>query len=152
VNGSLVALGPGKSASVLVGQPFRSAGYFWGRPSATPPTPYNAAASTGSNLGSSNPALRESVRKRIAAIKDADPGNLKPIPVDLITASSSGLDPHISPAAALYQAGRVARARGLDETKIIDLVKGHIQGRQFGILGEPTVPVLGLNAALDALH
>lgn len=152
-NGSLIALAlPDKTASSLVGQPFSAPGFFWGRPSATTPNPYNAAASTGSNLGPANPALREAVSKRIAALHAADPGNLKPIPVDLVTASASGLDPHISPAAALYQAGRVARARGLDEEKVIALVMAHIQGRQGGILGEPTVSVVRLNTALEALR
>jgi K+-transporting ATPase ATPase C chain len=151
-NGSLVAIAPGKTASALVGQPFQSEKYFWGRPSATTPVPYNGASSAGSNLGPSNPELQGIILKRVATLKAADPGNLKPIPVDLVTASASGLDPHISPAAALYQAGRVARARGLDAAKVAALVQDHIERRQYGLLGEPRVSVLGLNAALDALR
>ncbi len=116
------------------------------------PVPYNGASSAGSNLGPSNPALREIVQKRINALRSADPDNKLPIPVDLVTASGSGLDPHISPAAALYQVSRVAKARGIDERVVADLVRTYIQDRQFGILGEPTVHVLRLNMALDALR
>ena len=110
---------------------------------------YNGASSAGSNLGPSNPALTEAVQKRIAALRSADPENQLPIPVDLVTASGSGLDPHISPAAALYQVSRVSKARGIDEGKVAELVRTHIQDRQFGIFGEPTVNVLRLNVALD---
>ena len=148
-NGSLIKINEGKTASELVGQPFSGARYFWGRPSATTPAAYNGASSTGSNLGPSNPALEEAVRKRIATLRSADPGNRRPIPVDLVTASGSGLDPHISPAAALYQVPRVSKARGIDEGKVAELVRMHIQDRQFGIFGEPTVNVLRLNMALD---
>ena len=116
-NGSLIKINEEKTASELVGQPFSGPRYFWGRPSATTPVAYNGASSTGSNLGPSNPALKEAVRKRIAALRSADPENRLPVPVDLVTASGSGLDPHISPAAALYQAPRVAKARGIDEEK-----------------------------------
>ncbi len=136
--------------SALIGQPFDDPQYFWGRPSATAPFPYNAAASTGSNLGPSNPALVEVVQARLAALLAADPGNTQPVPVDLVTASASGLDPHISIAAALYQAPRVARIRGLDEAALRRLVLSHTEGRQFGLLGEPRVNVLQLNLALAA--
>ena len=148
-NGSLIKITEGKTASELVGQPFSEPRYFWGRPSATTPVAYNGASSAGSNLGPSNPALSEAVQKRIAAFRAIDPENHLPIPVDLVTASGSGLDPHISPAAALYQVSRVSKARGIDEGKVADLVRKHIQDRQFGIFGEPTVNVLRLNAALD---
>jgi K+-transporting ATPase ATPase C chain len=151
-NGSLIKISEGKIASELVGQPFSGPRYFWGRPSATMPVAYNGASSTGSNLGPSNPALTEAVRKRITALRTADPENGLFIPVDLVTASGSGLDPHISPAAALYQVSRVAKTRGLDEGKVEELVRMHIRDRQFGIFGEPTVHVLRLNMALDALH
>jgi K+-transporting ATPase ATPase C chain len=151
-NGSLIKIDEGKTVSELVGQPFIAPRYFWGRPSATVPVAYNGASSAGSNLGPSNPALKEAVRKRIAALRSADPENRIPIPVDLVTASGSGLDPDISPAAALYQAPRVSKARGIDEGKVAELVRKHIQDRQFGIFGEPTVNVLRLNMALDALR
>ena len=151
-NGSLIKIAEGKTASELVGQPFSGPRYFWGRPSATMPVAYNGASSTGSNLGPSNPALKETVQKRLAALRSTDPENSLPVPVDLVTASGSGLDPHISPAAALYQAPRVARARGIDEGEIAELVRMHIRDRQFGILGEPTVHVLRLNMALDAMR
>lgn len=149
-NGSLVSSDGPKSASALVGQPFRGPRYFWGRPSATVPVVYNGAASAGSNLGPANPVLVESVKGRIAALLAADPGNPLPVPVDLVTASGSGLDPHISPAAALYQVPRIARVRGVTEKEVEALVRVHIRGRQFGLLGEPTVHVWLLNAALDA--
>jgi K+-transporting ATPase ATPase C chain len=139
-------------ASELVGQSFSEPRYFWGRPSATMPMAYNGASSTGSNLGPSNPILREAIKKRITALRSADPDNKLPVPVDLVTASGSGLDPHISPAAALYQVSRVAKARGVDERKIAELVRVYIRDRQFGILGEPSVHVLRLNMALDAMR
>jgi K+-transporting ATPase ATPase C chain len=151
-NGSLIKIGDGKTASELVGQPFDEPHYFWGRPSATTSMVYNGASSVGSNLGPSNPALAEAVRKRIANLRSADPGNRLPVPVDLVTASGSGLDPHISPAAALYQVTRVSQARSLDAGKVAELVHMQIQDRQFGIFGEPTVNVLRLNMALDALR
>jgi K+-transporting ATPase ATPase C chain len=151
-NGSLIKIAEGKTASELVGQPFSEPRYFWGRPSATTPVAYNGASSTGSNLGPSNPALKEAVQKRIAALLAADRENRLPIPVDLVTASGSGLDPHISLAAALYQVPRVAKARGIDERKVAELVRIHIRDRQFGILGEPAVHVLHLNMALDVMH
>jgi potassium-transporting ATPase KdpC subunit len=151
-NGSLIKITEGKQASELIGQPFSEPRYFWGRPSATTPVAYNGAASMGSNLGPSNPALQEAVKKRIATLLAADRENRLPIPVDLVTASGSGLDPQITPAAALYQVSRVAKARKIDERKVADLVRRHIQGRQFGIFGEPTVHVLHLNMALDAMH
>ncbi len=151
-NGSLIKINAEKSASALIGQPFSDPGYFWGRPSATAPVAYNGASSSGSNLGPSNPVLREAVRKRVIALRFADPENPLPVPVDLVTASGSGLDPHISPAAALYQVPRVARARGIDEKNVADLVRIHIRERQFGLLGEPLVHVLRLNIAMDAMR
>ena len=124
---------------------------FWGRPSATTPQPNNGTASGGSNLGPGNPALVVAVKQRIAALRAADPGNHAPVPVDLVTTSGSGLDPDISPAAALYQVDRVARVRGLPAAEVQALVAHHTQGRQFGVLGEPRVDVLELNLALDRL-
>jgi len=150
-NGSLIVHNGKVIGSKLIGQYFDKPEYFWSRPSATSPFPYNAAASSGSNLGPTNPALLEAVRARVAALRAVDPGNDSPIPVDLITASGSGLDPHISPAAALYQVKRVARARGLDENTVHTLVTQHTEGRQFGLLGERRVNVLQLNLSLDAL-
>jgi potassium-transporting ATPase KdpC subunit len=151
-NGSLVKLEKGKYlGSELIGQPFDEPRYFWGRLSATTPFPYNAAASSGSNYGPLNPSLSDGVQQRIQALKAADPDNKKPIPVDLVTYSASGLDPHISVAAALYQVPRVSRERGLNETQVLDLVNRFTQGRQFGILGEPRVNVLLLNQALDQI-
>lgn len=150
-NGSLIVHNGKVVGSKLIGQYFDKPEYFWGRPSATSPFPYNAAASGGSNLGPTNPALIEAVKARVAALRSADPGSDSPIPVDLVTASGSGLDPHISPAAALYQVKRVARARGLEENAVHTLVTQHTEGRQFGLLGERRVNVLQLNLSLDAL-
>jgi K+-transporting ATPase ATPase C chain len=148
-NGSLIIKDGKAIGSSLIGQLFDDPKYFWGRPSATSPLPYNAAASSGSNLGPTNPALIKAVQERVDALRAADPGNTAPVPVDLVTASGSGLDPHISPAAAFYQVRRVARARGLSEEVVRGLVEGHIEGRQLGFLGEPRVNVLALNHALD---
>jgi K+-transporting ATPase ATPase C chain len=135
--------------SSLIGQNFSDPKYFWGRPSATSPMPYNAANSGGSNQGPLNPALIDAVKSRIEALKAADPGNTAPIPVDLVSASASGLDPHISLAAALYQAGRVARLRGLSDDAMRTLLADHTEGRLLGVLGEPRVNVLQLNLALE---
>lgn len=148
-NGSLVSAGGQVVGSALVGQAFSDPGHFWGRPSATAPMPYNALASGGSNQGPLNPALEEAVKARLAALRAADPGNATPVPVDLVTASASGLDPHISVAAALYQVPRVARERALAPQTVRALVERHTEGRLLGVLGEPRVNVLALNAALD---
>lgn len=150
-DGSLIVRDGKPVGSTLIGQSFDDPRYFWGRPSATTPNPYNGGASSGSNQGPTNPALVDAVKQRIAALRGADPGNLLPVPVDLVTASGSGLDPQISPAAAQYQATRVARLRGLDVAQVQALVRAHTQGRQLGVLGEPRVNVLELNLALDAL-
>ena len=148
-NGSLIEQDGQILGSELIGQPFDDPSYFWGRLSATASFPYNAAASSGSNLGPTNPALVEAAQARVEALKAADPGNTQPIPVDLVTASGSGLDPHISIAAAIYQAPRVARERGLSEGQVLALVTEHSEGRVLGFLGEPRVNVLELNLALN---
>lgn len=151
-NGSLISPGGQVAGSELIGQPFDDPRYFWGRPSATQPYPYNAAASGGSNQGPTNPDLLVRFWQRAAAFQSADAPDTTPIPVDLVTASGSGLDPDISVAAALYQVPRVARARGLPEEQLRALVWQHVQGRQFGFLGEPRVNVLDLNLALDGVE
>lgn len=148
--GSLIVKDGKAIGSELIGQSFDDPQYFWGRLSATEPFPYNAAASSGSNYGPLNPALLEMVQGRVAALKAADPDNTQSIPVDLVTASGSGLDPHISPAAAEYQVARVARRRGLDVSTVRQLVAQHTEGRDLAVLGEPRVNVLELNLALDA--
>lgn len=135
--------------SALIGQSFTAPGYFWGRPSATANQPYDAGASGGSNQGPSNPALAEAVQARIKALRAADPSNTAPVPVDLVTASGSGLDPHISIAAARYQAARVARVRGVPLEHVQALIDRHTEAQQFGFLGEPRVSVLALNLDLD---
>ena len=148
-NGSLVVRDGKATASRLIGQPFADPGHFWSRPSATSPQPYNGGASSGSNLGARNPALADAVTERVKALRAADPGNAAPVPVDLVTASASGLDPHISVAAAEYQVARVARARGMSPDDVRKLVAASTEGRTFGILGEPRVNVVALNDALD---
>jgi len=150
-NGSLMIREGKPVGSELIGQPFDDPKYFWGRPSATPDFPYNSASSSGSNLGPSNPALAEAVRARVQALQKADPGNQSPVPIDLVTSSGSGLDPHISPAAARYQTSRVAWARGLSEDQVRRLVDEFTEPRQWGLWGEPRVHVLKLNLALDRL-
>lgn len=149
--GSLIEKDGKVAGSELIGQSFTDAKYFWGRLSATSPQPYNGAASSGSNLGPMNPALLDNAKARIEALRVADPTNSSPIPVDLVTASASGLDPHITPAAAGYQAARVARVRNLDVARVQQLIAAHTEGRQWGLFGEPRVNVLLLNLALDRL-
>ena len=148
-NGSLIVIDGKTYGSELIGQQFDDPKYFWGRPSAAG---YNAADSSGSNLGPMNPSLKEAVQARIDALQAVDPNNPLPIPVDLVTASASGLDPHISVVAALYQVSRVASARGWSEAEVTSLVEKYTEGRQFGIFGEPRVNVLLLNLALDGIQ
>jgi potassium-transporting ATPase KdpC subunit len=148
-NGSIIERDGKEVGSRLIGQPFSDPKYFWSRPSATTPMPYNAGSSSGSNLGPLNPALEDAVKARIAALKSADPGNTAPIPVDLVTTSASGLDPEISPAAAAYQVMRVARARHVAPEVVQRLVAANTEARQLGVLGESRVNVLVLNLALD---
>ena len=150
-NGSLIVRDGKVLGSELIGQAFADPKYFWGRPSATSPMPYNAANSAGSNLGPSNPALADAVKARIDALRAADPGNAAAVPVDLVTASASGLDPHISRAAADWQLARVARVRGLPEARVRELVEQHTAGPRLGFIGETRVHVLRLNLALDAV-
>ena len=149
VNGSLIEKNGKLIGSALIGQNFTEPQYFWGRPSATGPYPNNATASSGSNLGPLNPTLADAVKARVTALKSADPENSLPIPVDLVTTSASGLDPHISPAAAIYQANRVAKARGLSAVSVQALINDNTEGRQWGVFGEPRVNVLNINIALD---
>lgn len=151
-NGSIVTKGGKAVGSELIGQQFEDPRYFWGRPSATMPYPYNSGSSSGSNLGPNSPDLMKAVRARVQALRAADPGNTSRIPVDLVTASGSGLDPHISPAAAEYQVGRVARARGFDEGKVRIFISRYTEERQLGVFGEPRVNVLRLNLALDEVN
>jgi len=150
-NGSILTVDGKAVGSALIGQPFGAPKYFWSRPSATAPQPYNGGASGGSNLAPSNPALVDLVRSRVEALRAADPGNAAPVPVDLVTASASGLDPHISPAAAEWQIGRVARARGVAPDRVRELVATHTERPMLGVLGEPRVNVLALNLALDKM-
>lgn len=148
-NGSLIMRNGRPVGSEHIGQPFDDPGYFWSRPSATGPFPYNAASSSGSNLGLFNPAQVDAITQRVKKLRDADPANADRIPVDLVTASASGLDPHISVAAARWQIARVAKARGMDTSTVLKLVDEATSGRQFGVLGEPVVNVLQLNLALE---
>ncbi len=151
-NGSLIERDGKAVGSTLIGQPFDDPRFFWSRPSATGPVPYNAAASTGSNYGPTNPAQLDVVRQRVEAIKKANPDQVGPVPVDLVTASGSGLDPHISPAAAEYQINRVAKSRGLEAQAVRRIVAANTEGRTLWLLGEPRVNVLKLNLALDQLQ
>lgn len=150
-NGSLLRRGDQVVGSEWIGQAYDDPKWFWGRPSATSPA-YNAAASSGSNQGPTSPALAEAVKARVAALRASDPDNSEPIPVDLVSASASGLDPHVSPDGARWQAGRVARARGLPAARVLALVEEHVEGRTLGLLGEPRVNVLRLNLALEGLR
>ena len=151
-NGSLIQSGDKVLGSALIGQPFSDPKYFWSRPSATSPMPYNGGASSGSNQGPANPALKEAVEGRVKALRDAGGDPKQPVPVDLVTASGSGLDPHISPAAAEYQVARVAKVRNISEDAVRKLVTENTEPRQLGIMGEPRVNVLKLNLALDTTH
>lgn len=151
-NGSLMRSGSGYAGSELIGQPFAEDKYFWGRLSATPDFPYNSSSSSGSNLGPLNAALIARAQARLEALRKADPRNTSLVPIDLLTSSGSGLDPHISPAAALYQVSRVARLRQLPEARVLRLMEEYTEGRQLGFLGEPRVNVLKLNLALDRLQ
>jgi K+-transporting ATPase ATPase C chain len=148
-NGSIILKNGKPAGSSLIGQSFDDPKYFWGRLSATSPTAFNASVSSGSNFGPMNPALRQSTEARIKSLQNADPGNNSPIPVDLVMACASGLDPHISIAAAMYQIPRVARLRGIPQEEIVKIVRENTQGRFIGIIGEPVVNVLLLNMALD---
>jgi potassium-transporting ATPase KdpC subunit len=148
-NGSLTMRDGKPIGSALIGQPFSDSRYFWGRPSATTPQPYNGLASSGSNLGPTNPALMDGLKGRVAARRSADPGNTATVPIDLVTASASGLDPHISPAAAQFQAERVARTRGINAEQVRELIAQATEPRDLGVLGEARVNVLRLNLALD---
>jgi len=150
-NGSIIMNGEKAVGSTLIGQPFDDPKYFWSRLSATGPAAYNASNSSGSNLGPTNPALIQEVQGRIDALKKAEPAGRTPIPVDLVTSSASGLDPHISPAAAFYQLRRVARVRGIAESKVADLIRQYTEGRFLNLLGESGVNVLKLNLALDSI-
>jgi potassium-transporting ATPase KdpC subunit len=150
--GSLIVRDGKPVGSSLIGQNFSDPKYFWGRPSATSPMPNNASASGGSNLGPLNPALADAVKGRLEALRAADPGNTAPVPVDLVTASASGLDPHASVAAVQYQAARVANARKLSAVQVNQLIEQHVEGKLFGLLGDPRINVLRLNLALDALR
>ena len=150
-NGSVIVKNGKLAGSSLIGQPFDNPKYFWGRLSATSPFPYNSAASSGSNRAQTNPDLVRQAQERIAILHGSDPQAVAPVPADLATASGSGLDPHISPAAAEYQIKRVAKARGMNEAKVRTLVTNYTESRQLGILGEPRVNVLELNTALDGI-
>jgi K+-transporting ATPase ATPase C chain len=149
--GSLITENGKAVGSALIGQPFSDPKYFWSRPSATSPEPYNGAASSGSNLGPTNPALLKAIQERVAALRAADPGNTQPVPIDLVTSSASGLDPDISPAAAEYQVARVAKARAMTEDAVRALVARHTTQALFGFIGAPAVRVLELNLDLDGL-
>jgi K+-transporting ATPase ATPase C chain len=151
-DGSLVYRDGKLVGSTLIGQSFSDSKHFWGRPSATTPQPYNALGSSGSNLGPLNPALLKQVEDNVKTLRAADPDNRRPVPVDLVTASASGLDPHITPAAAYYQAARVARARNLPLEQVDALIAAHVETALLGVLGEGRVNVLELNLALDRLH
>jgi len=151
-NGSLIVVNGKTVGSELIGQTFDDPKYFWGRPSATSPSTYNAASSGGSNLGPTNPALIDAVKGRVETLRKADPENTAPVPMDLVTTSGSGLDPHISPPAAYYQASRVAKVRQLELKTVQDLIDKHIEGRWLGFIGDPRVNVLKLNLDLDAVN